>query len=167
MYEKSSHIHIHSIKQTWDLASVCHFLSWRDICEVGLYEVLIHSQRTTCSITFTQSLRCPTLRAVGRYFKFSCLSPPTGGGMKPRSWLRRNWLWAAGGAFVTIHLATWLMQRAMRSSVRSEAALKHKTTEEKLDWRTQTSLLTEGQKPACVEDSGEQINDPLCPMILT
>ncbi|XP_069385729.1 uncharacterized protein [Paralichthys olivaceus] len=53
--------------------------------------------------------------------------------MKPRSWIRRNWLWAAGGAFLAVHLATWLMQRAMRSAVRSEAALRHKAVEEKLD----------------------------------
>lgn len=44
--------------------------------------------------------------------------------MKPQSWLRRNWLWAAGGAFVAIHLSTWLMQRAMKGLVQSEAALK-------------------------------------------
>lgn len=46
--------------------------------------------------------------------------------MKPHSWLRRNWLWAAGGAFVTVHLVTWLMQRTMRSAARSEVALKQK-----------------------------------------
>lgn len=43
-------------------------------------------------------------------------------GMTPRSWLRRNWLWAAGGAFVTVHLATWAVQRAAKSAARSEAA---------------------------------------------
>lgn len=59
--------------------------------------------------------------------------PPAGAGMKPQSWLRRNWMWAAGGAFVTIHLASWLMQRAMRSAVRSEAALKQKAVDERLD----------------------------------
>lgn len=53
--------------------------------------------------------------------------------MRPQSWLRRNWLWAAGGAFVTIHLATWLMQRAMKSTVRSEVALKQKPAAEKLE----------------------------------
>lgn len=53
--------------------------------------------------------------------------------MKPQSWLRRNWLWAAGGAFVTIHLATWLMQKAMKSAARSETALKHKAADDKLD----------------------------------
>lgn len=64
-----------------------------------------------------------------------CVSPPCRGvGMKPQSRLRRNWLWAAGGAFVTIHLATWLMQRAMKSAVRSEAALKQNAAEDKLDW---------------------------------
>uniref|UniRef100_UPI0037E71B2B uncharacterized protein n=1 Tax=Semicossyphus pulcher TaxID=241346 RepID=UPI0037E71B2B len=53
--------------------------------------------------------------------------------MKPQSWLRRNWLWAAGGAFVSIHLATWLMQRAMKSSARSEAALRQKPADDRLD----------------------------------
>ncbi|TNN27614.1 hypothetical protein EYF80_062240 [Liparis tanakae] len=40
----------------------------------------------------------------------------------PRSWLRRNWLWAAGGAFLSVHAATWLMQSAVKGAVRSEAA---------------------------------------------
>uniref|UniRef100_A0A3Q3QFB8 Uncharacterized protein n=1 Tax=Monopterus albus TaxID=43700 RepID=A0A3Q3QFB8_MONAL len=53
--------------------------------------------------------------------------------MKPQSWLRRNWLWAAGGAFLTIHLATWLMQRAMKNAVRSEAGLKQKAADKNLD----------------------------------
>ncbi|XP_071060892.1 uncharacterized protein [Pseudochaenichthys georgianus] len=53
--------------------------------------------------------------------------------MRSQSWLRRNWLWAAGGAFVSIHLATWLMQTAMRSSVRSDTALKQKTPGERMD----------------------------------
>ncbi|XP_069577748.1 uncharacterized protein [Brachyistius frenatus] len=53
--------------------------------------------------------------------------------MKPRSWLRRNWLWAAGGIFVGVHLSTWLLQRAMRSSVRSEVALKQNAAEERPD----------------------------------
>ncbi|XP_072239660.1 uncharacterized protein [Leuresthes tenuis] len=51
--------------------------------------------------------------------------------MKPQSWLRRNWLLAAGGAFVSIHLATWILQRVMKSSVRSEVVLKEKTAEGK------------------------------------
>ncbi|XP_068582906.1 uncharacterized protein [Cebidichthys violaceus] len=72
--------------------------------------------------------------------------------MKPHSWLRRNWLWAAGGAFVSVHLATWLMQSAMRSAVRSEAAaLKQKPAEETLEVkdgqqprrRTETSATTD------------------------
>uniref|UniRef100_A0A3Q0RW35 Transmembrane protein n=1 Tax=Amphilophus citrinellus TaxID=61819 RepID=A0A3Q0RW35_AMPCI len=53
--------------------------------------------------------------------------------MKPRSWLRRNWLWAAGGAFVTVHLATWIMQKTMKSTVRSEIAVKQKTVEGRRD----------------------------------
>lgn len=44
--------------------------------------------------------------------------------MKSRSWLRRNWPWAVGGAFVSVHLFTWLMQRAMKSSVQSQSSLR-------------------------------------------
>lgn len=62
--------------------------------------------------------------------------------MKPQSWLRRNWLWAAGGAFVTIHLSTWLLQRSMKSVAHSEAALKRNAAE-RTDWRGVTiELLT-------------------------
>uniref|UniRef100_A0A4W5RKG1 Uncharacterized protein n=1 Tax=Hucho hucho TaxID=62062 RepID=A0A4W5RKG1_9TELE len=50
--------------------------------------------------------------------------------MKPQSWLRKNWLWVAGGSFLGIHLTTWLMQRAMRSIARSEMALKEKDSQE-------------------------------------
>lgn len=50
--------------------------------------------------------------------------------MKTQSWLRKNWLWVAGGAFFGIHLGTWLMQRAMRSAVRSETALKEKVVKD-------------------------------------
>ncbi|XP_071753071.1 uncharacterized protein LOC139909817 [Centroberyx gerrardi] len=50
--------------------------------------------------------------------------------MKAQSWLRRNWLWVAGGAFLGVHLATWVLQRAMRSAVRSEVALKEKADED-------------------------------------
>uniref|UniRef100_A0A3B3BQY1 Uncharacterized protein n=1 Tax=Oryzias melastigma TaxID=30732 RepID=A0A3B3BQY1_ORYME len=53
--------------------------------------------------------------------------------MKPQSWLRRNWLLAAGGAFVTIHLSTWVLQKAMKSSVRSEVSIKQNTVKEKTD----------------------------------
>uniref|UniRef100_A0A8C6UNK2 Uncharacterized protein n=1 Tax=Neogobius melanostomus TaxID=47308 RepID=A0A8C6UNK2_9GOBI len=41
-----------------------------------------------------------------------------------KSWLRRNWPWAVGGAFVSVHLFTWILQRAMKSSVQSERALR-------------------------------------------
>lgn len=53
--------------------------------------------------------------------------------MKPQSWLRRNWLWAAGGAFLTLHLSTWLVQRAAKSLVRSETALKRTAAEAALE----------------------------------
>ncbi|KAF7645440.1 hypothetical protein LDENG_00204470, partial [Lucifuga dentata] len=49
-----------------------------------------------------------------------------GADMNSGHWLRRKWLWVAGGAFVTVHLVTWLMQSAMRSVARSEAELKRK-----------------------------------------
>lgn len=44
--------------------------------------------------------------------------------MRSGSWLRRNWPWAVGGAFVSVHLFTWILQRAMKSSVQSERALR-------------------------------------------
>lgn len=53
--------------------------------------------------------------------------------MKPQSWLRRNWLWAAGGAFLTLHLSTWLVQRAAKSLARSETALKRTAAEAALE----------------------------------
>uniref|UniRef100_A0A667XM95 Uncharacterized protein n=1 Tax=Myripristis murdjan TaxID=586833 RepID=A0A667XM95_9TELE len=43
--------------------------------------------------------------------------------MKAGSWLRRNWLWAAGGAFLGVHLATWLLQRAMRSACSNDQSI--------------------------------------------
>uniref|UniRef100_A0A8B9HDH0 Uncharacterized protein n=1 Tax=Astyanax mexicanus TaxID=7994 RepID=A0A8B9HDH0_ASTMX len=50
-----------------------------------------------------------------------------------QSWLRRNWLWAAGGAFLGLHLATWILQKSMKHSVHSELQLKQKSeSEEKL-----------------------------------
>ncbi|XP_070409716.1 uncharacterized protein [Nothobranchius furzeri] len=51
--------------------------------------------------------------------------------MKPQSWMRRKWLWVAGGAFVTIHLTTWILQKAVKSSTRSEMELKYKTLQER------------------------------------
>ncbi|RVE76618.1 hypothetical protein OJAV_G00010440 [Oryzias javanicus] len=53
--------------------------------------------------------------------------------MKPQSWLRRNWLLAAGGAFVTIHLSTWILQKVMKRSVRSEVSVKQNAMKEKTD----------------------------------
>uniref|UniRef100_A0A8C5DLX9 Uncharacterized protein n=1 Tax=Gouania willdenowi TaxID=441366 RepID=A0A8C5DLX9_GOUWI len=53
--------------------------------------------------------------------------------MKPQSWIRRNWLWAGGGALVSIHLLTWLMQRMMKNSVRSENTRRHKPAEDRVD----------------------------------
>ncbi|XP_072772546.1 uncharacterized protein [Nerophis lumbriciformis] len=36
------------------------------------------------------------------------------------SWMRRKWVWLVGGAFISVHAGTWLMQRAVRSAVHSE-----------------------------------------------
>uniref|UniRef100_A0A3Q2QUT5 Uncharacterized protein n=1 Tax=Fundulus heteroclitus TaxID=8078 RepID=A0A3Q2QUT5_FUNHE len=47
--------------------------------------------------------------------------------MTSQSWLRKNWLWTAGGAFVLIHLSTWVLQRVMKNSIRSEVELRQKT----------------------------------------
>ncbi|XP_073698954.1 uncharacterized protein [Garra rufa] len=44
--------------------------------------------------------------------------------MRNHSWLRKNWFWVAGSAFAGIHFATWLLQKAMKSSVQTERQLK-------------------------------------------
>lgn len=46
--------------------------------------------------------------------------------MRNHSWLRKNWFWVAGGAFAGIHFCTWIMQKAMKTSVQSERQLKIK-----------------------------------------
>uniref|UniRef100_A0A3P8UDW5 Uncharacterized protein n=1 Tax=Cynoglossus semilaevis TaxID=244447 RepID=A0A3P8UDW5_CYNSE len=51
--------------------------------------------------------------------------------MKTQSWFRKNWLWAAGGAFVSIHIATWLLQRAARSAARTEATPRENVANDK------------------------------------
>ncbi|KAJ3614275.1 hypothetical protein NHX12_017849 [Muraenolepis orangiensis] len=48
--------------------------------------------------------------------------------MKPHR-LRRNWLWVAGGAFLGVHLITWLLQRTMKSAVHSEMRLRAPRTD--------------------------------------
>uniref|UniRef100_A0A8C1YRK1 Uncharacterized protein n=1 Tax=Cyprinus carpio TaxID=7962 RepID=A0A8C1YRK1_CYPCA len=50
--------------------------------------------------------------------------------MRNQSWLRKNWFWVAGGAFASIHLGTWLLQKAMKSSVQTERQLKSKSAPE-------------------------------------
>ncbi|KAG1956147.1 hypothetical protein F2P79_007989 [Pimephales promelas] len=50
--------------------------------------------------------------------------------MRNQSWLRKNWIWVAGGAFSGIHFSTWLLQKAMKSSVRTEQQIKSKTPSE-------------------------------------
>ncbi|XP_072565597.1 uncharacterized protein [Paramormyrops kingsleyae] len=50
--------------------------------------------------------------------------------MKKPSWLRKNWLWVAGAAFVGIHFGTWLMQQAMKSSARSEKVIQKRSLDE-------------------------------------
>ncbi|XP_077102198.1 uncharacterized protein LOC143753593 [Siphateles boraxobius] len=50
--------------------------------------------------------------------------------MRNQSWLRKNWFWVAGGAFAGIHFSTWLLQKAMKSSVRTERQIKSKMASE-------------------------------------
>ncbi|KAG5855595.1 hypothetical protein ANANG_G00050730 [Anguilla anguilla] len=50
--------------------------------------------------------------------------------MKNSGWLRKNWLWVAGSAFISIHIGTWLMQKALKSSVRSETQMKQRSVED-------------------------------------
>ncbi|XP_054852286.1 uncharacterized LOC128706666 homolog [Eublepharis macularius] len=46
--------------------------------------------------------------------------------MKRISWVRKNWLLVAGAAFVGIHAGTYLLQRAAKSSVKSDMGIKQK-----------------------------------------
>uniref|UniRef100_A0A671RPY3 Uncharacterized protein n=1 Tax=Sinocyclocheilus anshuiensis TaxID=1608454 RepID=A0A671RPY3_9TELE len=50
--------------------------------------------------------------------------------MRNQSWLRKNCFWVAGGAFASIHFGTWLLQKAMKSSVQTEQQLKSKSAPE-------------------------------------
>jgi len=65
---------------------------------------------------------------------FPCRVPGWGsvekGDMRSQSWLRRNWVWAAGGVFLGAHLLTWLLQRTMKNAVRSERALRDRSSQE-------------------------------------
>ncbi|XP_072265725.1 uncharacterized protein [Pyxicephalus adspersus] len=44
--------------------------------------------------------------------------------MKSKSFLRRNWLWVAGSAFLGIHLATYIIQKVAKNSARETVAIK-------------------------------------------
>ncbi|KAJ8285048.1 hypothetical protein COCON_G00038980 [Conger conger] len=50
--------------------------------------------------------------------------------MRNAGWLRKNWPWVAGGAFLGIHIGTWAMQKAMKSSVHSQTQTKPRSTED-------------------------------------
>ncbi|XP_076851303.1 uncharacterized protein LOC143502004 [Brachyhypopomus gauderio] len=46
--------------------------------------------------------------------------------MRSQTWLRKKWLWVAGGAFVGLHFVTWIMQKTMKRTVRTELELKQR-----------------------------------------
>nr|XP_056712885.1 uncharacterized LOC128706666 homolog [Euleptes europaea] len=46
--------------------------------------------------------------------------------MQRISWIRKNWLLVAGAAFVSVHIGTYLLQRAAKSSVKSGMEIKQK-----------------------------------------
>lgn len=46
--------------------------------------------------------------------------------MKKTSWIRKNWLLVAGVAFVSVHIGTYLLQRAAKSSAKSDLEIKQK-----------------------------------------
>uniref|UniRef100_A0ACB8GEQ4 Uncharacterized protein n=1 Tax=Sphaerodactylus townsendi TaxID=933632 RepID=A0ACB8GEQ4_9SAUR len=46
--------------------------------------------------------------------------------MKRISWIRKNWLLVAGTAFVSVHIGTYLIQRAAKSSAKSGTEIKRK-----------------------------------------
>ncbi|KAM8775116.1 uncharacterized protein V5649_017461 [Rhynchonycteris naso] len=50
--------------------------------------------------------------------------------MKNTSWIRKNWLLVAGVSFIGVHLGTYLMQRAAKQSVKSQAGGKPNSTRE-------------------------------------
>lgn len=50
--------------------------------------------------------------------------------MRNHSWLRKNWMWVAGGAFLGIHLGTWALQKVTKNLVRSEQQLRNKVVSE-------------------------------------
>ncbi|XP_062813798.1 uncharacterized LOC128706666 homolog [Anolis carolinensis] len=50
--------------------------------------------------------------------------------MKKISWIRKNWLLVAGLTFVGVHLGTYLVQRAAKSSAKSGLDIKSKGLDE-------------------------------------
>ncbi|XP_060118020.1 uncharacterized LOC128706666 homolog [Heteronotia binoei] len=50
--------------------------------------------------------------------------------MKKISWIRKNWLLVAGVAFVSVHLGTYLLQKAAKQSAKSGLEIKQKDLDE-------------------------------------
>lgn len=50
--------------------------------------------------------------------------------MKKVSWIRRNWLLVAGLSFIGVHIGTYLIQRAAKSSAKSGLEIKSKDLDE-------------------------------------
>ncbi|XP_060128405.1 uncharacterized LOC128706666 homolog [Zootoca vivipara] len=50
--------------------------------------------------------------------------------MKKISWIRKNWLLVAGLSFVGVHLGTYFIQRAAKSSAKSSLEIKSKGLDE-------------------------------------
>ncbi|XP_060641832.1 uncharacterized protein [Anolis sagrei] len=50
--------------------------------------------------------------------------------MKKISWIRKNWLLVAGLTFVGVHLGTYLVQKAAKSSAKSGLDIKSKGLDE-------------------------------------
>ncbi|XP_063104771.1 uncharacterized LOC128706666 homolog [Cavia porcellus] len=46
------------------------------------------------------------------------------------SWIRKNWLLVAGVSFIGVHLGTYVIQRAAKQSVKSQAEGKQKSIKE-------------------------------------
>ncbi|XP_069810867.1 uncharacterized protein [Dendropsophus ebraccatus] len=44
--------------------------------------------------------------------------------MKQKSFVRKNWFWVAGAAFLGIHFGTYIIQKVAKSSARDNTAIK-------------------------------------------
>lgn len=56
--------------------------------------------------------------------------PHCGQAMKKVSWIRKNWLLVAGLSFIGVHLGTYLIQKAAKSSAKSGLEIKSKDVDE-------------------------------------